>query len=123
MAYYAGMTDPRVKAVVASDFGLCWTQTNWDDVWYWGKKLAAVRSHGMSNADLYVQAGFKPFCLIAGEFDDEDSELVLRGATPSGKRDAYKVIRHGTGHRPPDWAKKEAYRFLDANLRRQPVSR
>ena len=117
MAYCAGLTDPRVRAIVASDFGLGWTQTNWNDVWYWGAKLEAARSRGLSNADLYVRAGFKPLCLIAGEYDDADSELILRGATPPEKRGAFRVIRHGTGHRPPEWAKEESYRFLDSHLK------
>jgi len=118
MAYYAGMTDPRVKVVVASDFGLGWTQTNWNDVWYWGAKLDAARSQGLSNADLFVQAGCKPFCLIAGLYDDADSELILRGATPPERRAAFKVIRHGTGHHPPREATESGYRFLDGVLRR-----
>lgn len=47
MAFCAGMTDNRVKVVVASDFGLGWTQINWDADWYWGGRLADMRAQGL----------------------------------------------------------------------------
>jgi len=34
MAFYTGCLDSRVKAILASDFGIGWDQTNWRDVWY-----------------------------------------------------------------------------------------
>ena len=119
MAFYAGCLDPRIKVIVASDFGIGWTQTNWNDVWYWGDRLEDLRAKGLSNADLLSQSGGKPFCLIAGKYDDADSGAVMRAAKGyDACPERLLLIRHGTGHRPPRWATEEGYRFLDRYLKR-----
>jgi len=106
--------------VVASDFGLGWTQTNWGDCWYWGKKLAAMRAEGLSNVDLLSQSGGKPFCLIAGCYDDADSGALMRSAKGyEGCPERLKFIHHGKGHSPPREATEAGYAFLDRYLRAQ----
>lgn len=118
MAFYAGMLDPRVKAVVASDFGMNWDRTNWGDVWYWGGKLSEVRAAGLSHADLMSFSGGKPFMLIAGEADDDSSlrtMLKAVGYPPDSGR--LRFLNHAAGHRPPRAATEEGYRFLDRWLR------
>ena len=46
MAFYAGCVDPRVKAVVTSDWGIDWDRTNWSDPWYWGAARVEIgRAH------------------------------------------------------------------------------
>ena len=118
MAFYAGMTDPRVKAVVASDFGLGWTQSNWHDCWYWGDKHGKLRAAGLSQVDLLSQSGGKPFCLIAGAADDADSGLLMQAARGyEGHPERLLLVRHGTGHRPPPAATETGYRFLDRYLK------
>lgn len=118
MAFCAGLTDDRVKVVVASDFGLGWTQTNWSDCWYWGDKLSGMRAKGLSNVDLLSQSGGKPFCLIAGKYDDADSGLLLQSAAGYGNcRERLEFVRHGTGHRPPRDATEKGYAFLDRHLK------
>ena len=118
MAFYAGMTDPRVKVVVASDFGIGWTQTNWGDCWYWGDKLDEVRARGMSNVDLLSMSGGKPFCLIAGKYDDADSGLLVSSAKGYEQHpERLLFIHHGKGHRPPPDATARGYEFLDKHLR------
>ena len=120
MAFYAGLVDKRVKVVVASDFGLGWTQTNWNDCWYWGDKLKEVRACGMSNVDLLSMSGGKPFCLIAGKYDDADSGLLMYSAKGYEQHpERLLFIHHGTGHRPPPDATKRGYEFLDRYLRRK----
>jgi len=118
MAFYAGMIDPRVKVVVASDFGINWDQTNWADVWYWGAKAEEARVAGLSHADLMSASGGKPFLLIAGKYDDAESWKTMLSA---GGYDAHplwrQIIHHAQGHRPPHWATEEGYRFLDFHLR------
>ena len=122
MAFVAGMIDSRVRVVVASDFGLGWTQTNWGDCWYWGEKLAILRGKGLSNVDLLSQSGGKPFCLIAGETDDADSGRLMRSADGyEGHPERLRFIRHGTGHRPPTEATQEGYRFLALYLRPETI--
>lgn len=118
MAFYAGMLDPRVKAVVASDFGMGWDRTNWGDVWYWGGKLSGARAAGLSHADLISLSNGKPFMLIAGEADGDSSLAIMRTAAGhpslSGR---LRFLNHATGHRPPRSATEEGYRFLDRWLR------
>ena len=117
MAFYAGMTDDRVKVVVASDFGLGWAQTNWGDCWYFGDKLAKMRAQGFSNVDLLSASGGRPFCLIAGKYDDADSGNLMKAATGyDGVGDRLLFLRHGTGHRPPAEVTARGYRFLDTYL-------
>lgn len=118
MAFYAGMLDQRVKAVVASDFGMDWDRTNWGDVWYWGGKLAGARAAGLSHADLISLSNGKPFMLIAGEADGDSSLAVMRTASghPPGSG-RLRFLNHATGHRPPRSATEEGYRFLDRWLR------
>lgn len=118
MAFYAGCTDLRIKVIVASDFGMCWDQTNWNAVWYWGDKLKEVRAKRMDHSGLLSLAGGKPFCLIAGEADNEDSGVMMRRA--KGYEDCperLKLVNHATGHRPPREATETGYRFLDKYLK------
>ena len=118
MAFCAGMTDGRVKVVVASDFGLGWTQTNWDDCWYFGDKLAKMRAQGLSNVDLLSGSGGKPFCLIAGKYDDADSGNLMKAAAGyDGVGERLLILRHGTGHRPPAEVTARGYQFLDTYLK------
>ena len=118
MAFYAGCLDPRIKVIVASDFGIGWDQTNWKDVWHWGEKLAAARGEGLDHAGLLSLAHGKPFCLIAGKFDDATSgETMRRAAGYEGHPERLKLVNHATGHRPPRDATQAGYEFLDTYLK------
>lgn len=118
MAFYAGCLDPRIKVIVASDFGIGWDQTNWKDIWYWGDRLNEVKSRGMDHAGLLSLSGGKPFCLIAGQADNEESGVIMRRAKGYEKHpESLKLINHATGHRPPRSATEEGYRFLDRYLK------
>ena len=117
MAFYAGCLDSRIKVIVASDFGIGWDQTNWSDVWYWGARLDEVRAKGMDHAELLSLAGGKPFCLIAGQYDDSTSgEMMRRACGYEGHPDRLLLVNHATGHRPPHDALAAGYRFLDRHL-------
>lgn len=113
MAFYTGCLDGRVKAILASDMGLGWDQTNWRDIWYWGDQVETLIAAGMDHAGL-LGCGGKPFCLIAGEFDNMDSwDLMCRAPGYEAGDERLKIINHATGHRPPMWALEEGYDFLD----------
>ena len=119
MAFYAGCLDPRVKVIVASDFGIGWDQTNWKDVWYWGDRLKDARAEGLDHSGLLSLSGGKPFCLIAGKYDDATSgELMRRAKGYEGRQDRLLLVNHATGHRPPRQAMEMGYRFLDSYLKR-----
>lgn len=118
MAFYTGCLDDRIRAILASDFGIGWEQTNWRDDWYWGKEVDRLIDMGMDHAELLSCAAPKPFCLLAGQYDDETSGEMMRrakGYVPDDER--LKLVNHATGHRPPMWALEEGYDFLDRWLK------
>ena len=118
MALYAGCLDPRIKAIVTSDFGLRWDQSNWNDAWYWGDKLAEVRASGMEQAQLLTISGGKPFFLAAGKYDDITSfEAMARAEGYDGRPERLCGVNHATGHRPPRYATEAAYAFLERFLK------
>ena len=118
MAFYSGCLDDRIHAILASDFGIGWDQTNWRDLWYWGNKVDTLAAKGMDHTGLLASAAPKPFCLIAGLYDNDESwQMMCRapGYTPGDGR--LKIINHATGHRPPIEALNEGYDFLDEWLK------
>lgn len=117
MALYTGALDPRVKVIVASDFGLRWDQSNWNAAWYWGDKLPEVRASGMEQNQLLEISGGKPFFLIAGKYDDITSFAAMARANGyDGHPERLCGVNHATGHRPPRYAVEAAYAFLERML-------
>lgn len=118
MAFYTGFLDTRIKAVIASDFGLPWDSTNWDRAWYWGEKLSLFLDAGLTNADFICECGAKPFFLIAGEADTEASSgMVLSTGLYGNDGDPdFQFINHATGHRPPQWTLDLAWDWLQKVL-------
>ena len=118
MAFYAGCLDPRIKVILASDFGFCWNNSNWHEVWYWGRKLEKLKQLGMDHSSLLQAAGGKPFCLLAGEYDNDESRQLMEKARPSMPDDERCVIlNHASGHRPPVEYLLKGYDFLDKYLK------
>lgn len=117
MAFYTGCLDERIGAILASDFGIGWHQTNWDADWYFGKDAARLAAEGYEHAEL-LSIAKKPFCLIAGLYDtDESYDLACRYGGYAEGDARLKFINHATGHRPPVWALEEGYDFLDTWLK------
>jgi len=118
MAFYTGCFDNRIKAILTSDFGLAWHQTNWSDPWYWGEKLDIAKKQKLENHMLLSSVAPKPFCLIAGEFDTDESREILY------KIEEYKdcperlfIVNHRSGHNPPRYAREAGYLFLEKWLK------
>lgn len=117
MAFYTGCLDERVKVILASDFGIGWHQTNWKDDWYWGKDAKRLEEAGFDHSELLTVAQ-KPFCLIAGHYDtDESLDIICRADGYEKNSEKLKFINHATGHRPPMWTLDEGYDFLDKWLK------
>ena len=77
-----------------------------------------MRAQGLSNVDLLSRSGGKPFCLIAGKYDDADSGNLMKAATGyDGGDEKLLFLRHGTGHRPPAEVTARGYQFLDTYLK------
>ena len=113
IAFYTGCLDERIKVIVASDFGILFDQTNWQDVWYWGDKLQKIKNNNLSHNDLLEYANCKPFCLIAGLYDNDDSKDFLYSINDyKNCSDRLLVINHKTGHNPPLYAREEGYNFI-----------
>ena len=118
MAFYSGCLDPRIKVILASDFGFCWDNTNWKDIWYWGEKVELLKQLGMDHASLLGASGGKPFCLIAGEYDNDESRQLMEQAPGYAPVDERRIIyNHATGHRPPEDVLQKGYDFLDKWLK------
>lgn len=114
MAFYTGCLDDRICAILASDFGIGWNQTNWRDNWYFGNKVEELIANGMDHTQLLSITNSKPFCLLAGKYDDEESyKMMLKASGYENEPERLKFINHATGHRPPIWALDEGYDFLD----------
>ena len=103
LAFYTGCLDERIQVMICSDFGIRWPQSNWQDPWYWGDKLAQLQAEGMEQKDLLAAAA-KPMFLIAGQFDDASSRSALQ--------DDDGFFHHGTGHNPTPESMDAAWKFL-----------
>ncbi|MBR4961060.1 MAG: acetylxylan esterase [Clostridia bacterium] len=118
MAFYAGCLDERIRVILASDFGIGWEQTNWNDPWYWGDTVKLLQEEGMDHASLLSCAAPKPMCLLAGQFDDMSSyEMMCRAEGYEDFPEHLQIIHHAAGHRPPPEALEAGYAFLDRFLK------
>ena len=118
ISFYTGCLDTRIKAIVSSDFGIGWGQTNWSDTWYWGHRLPFLRASNMEHSQLLAIAAPKPFLLIAGLYDNDGANAFF-AAAKSYYGDAFdnlQLINHATGHRPPMDASVAACEFLQQHL-------
>ncbi|MBO5762560.1 MAG: acetylxylan esterase [Lentisphaeria bacterium] len=119
IALFCGTLDERIKAIVASDFGFGWNQTNWSDPWYFGKeRMHNLQRGDMELSQLLIAAAPKPFFLIAGQFDNDWSRAFLTRAGQSygaAAKDLH-ILNHATGHTPPLEATAAAYDFLAEKL-------
>lgn len=125
-SFYAGALDDRARAVVASDFGIVWDATNWQDPWYFGEKLKAMRAAGLDHGDLLACMAPRGFFLIAGQYDGEQSRPQLEKAREAyvaagADAEALRMFDHRSGHQPSFDSLRTAYRWLAARLgRREP---
>ncbi|MBE6613850.1 MAG: hypothetical protein E7631_00915 [Ruminococcaceae bacterium] len=117
MAFYTGCIDERIRVILASDFGIGWEQTNWQDLWYWGEKAGQMQLKGMDHASLLAAAAPKPMMLLAGQYDDMTSwDMMQRAAGYEEHADHLAICHHASGHRPPPEALEAGYAFLDRFL-------
>lgn len=118
ISFYTGCLEPRIKAIVSSDFGIGWGQTNWNDTWYWGRRLPFLRASNMEHSQLLAIAAPKPFLLIAGLYDNDGTNAFFAAAKPyyGDSFGNLQLINHATGHRPPMEASVAACDFLQNYL-------
>ena len=118
MAFYTGCVDRRVKAILCSDFGFLWEQSNWEKIWYWGDKLEKAKALGLDHTGLLSLSGGKPFFLIAGKYDDDRSFEAMKQARGYRRHpERLGFLNHASGHRPPMTALDAGYDFLENYLK------
>ena len=105
MAFYGGTLDKRISLIWASDFGMRWEDTNWEDPWYWGKdKVEIFQQNGLDHSSLLRLHAPGTFILIAGEADGERTKPLLTRAQESSQRAGKKLeiflLNHASGHQP-----------------------
>lgn len=119
MAFYNGCLDPRIRAIVASDFGIGFRSTNWQDPWYLGPKVQDPALPGRHH-ELLAAACPTAFLLVAGQYDGPVSRQYLEAARPvyqlHGRGTALGMLDHASGHRPPEGAMQMAYTWLAEQL-------
>ena len=114
MSFVTGCVDSRVKVILSSDFGMDWDRNNWCDIWYFGDKLNKVKELGLSTSHLLEYAAPKPYMLIAGYYDNDDSFEIMKSAKGySDNPERLGFINHATGHRPPKNIVEQGYKFLE----------
>ena len=119
MAFYTGCLDERISCILASDFGIGWDQTNWRDDWYWSGRVNKLIEQGMDHSELLSIASPKPFFLIAGEFDTDESYTMMKKASGyEAYSDRLCFLNHRSGHFPPADALEEGYAFIDKWLKK-----
>jgi hypothetical protein len=115
ISFYAAALDERFAACIASDFGIGWRFTNWDDDWYLGDR---IHQPGFERAhhELLALMAPRPFFLVGGEADRPASWAYLQEAQRVydlfGRREAVGFYHHGAGHRPTEASMRAAYGWL-----------
>lgn len=115
MAFYTGALDERASAVIASDFGLPWDSTNWNDPWYLGEKRPDAASD-FNHEKLLALLAPRPFFLISGETDGAASWQMMRNAATyyalHNKAELLTGFDHASGHQPTPEALEAALCWL-----------
>lgn len=125
MSFYAGCLDQRFKAIVASDFGMGWSFTNWDAPWYLGPQITHP-NFTLAHHHLLALAAPKPFFLFGGEADRPATWQYLEEArkiyTLYGKPHNIGFFDHASGHRPTEASLHKAYAWLAEQFEFMPHS-
>ncbi|MBT4136873.1 MAG: prolyl oligopeptidase family serine peptidase, partial [Candidatus Latescibacteria bacterium] len=115
MSFYAGCLDERFKAIVASDFGMGWSFTNWDAPWYLGDQITHP-DFSLAHHQLLALSAPKPFFLFGGEADRPATWQYLEEArkvyTLYDKPNNIGFFDHASGHRPTEESLHIAYEWL-----------
>lgn len=115
MVFCTAAFDERIKCVIASDFGIGWSFTNWNDIWYYGKKINE-KDFPLANHQLLALIAPRSFLLVAGLYDKTESLQYLSEAKKVyalyRRENRVGMFDHKSGHRPPEYAMDIAYKWL-----------
>jgi formylglycine-generating enzyme required for sulfatase activity len=121
MALYAAAFEPRISAAVASELGVGFNMSNYEDYWYLGDKLANAPP-GTDQHELIALVAPRPFLLIGGdEYDKQESWYYINAARAvyelSGNGTNIGYFNHHKGHTPTPEAVSLAFDWLDRFLK------
>lgn len=121
MALYGAALEPRLRATVASELGIGFKFSNYDDYWYLGDKLANLPA-GMDQHELIGLIAPRPFLLIGGdEYDKNESWHYINAARSVyqllDKRENIGYFNHHKGHTPTPESISLAFDWLDHFLK------
>jgi formylglycine-generating enzyme required for sulfatase activity/pimeloyl-ACP methyl ester carboxylesterase len=121
MALYAAAFEPRIHAAVSSELGVGLKNSNYEDYWYLGDKLATAPA-GTDQHELIGMIAPRPFLLIGGdEYDKQESWHYINAARAvyelSGNRRNIGYYNHHTGHTPSPKAITLAFDWLNHFLK------
>ena len=89
-----------------------WHQTNWEDRWYWGKKVEYMEEHHLEHSQLLALSKV-PLLIIAGHFDNEAVNAFYdRAALVRNDRENMLLDNHQQGHTIPAESFEKAVLFL-----------
>ncbi len=105
-ALYLAAFDERIRAAVASEGGIGFTQTNWKDPWYLGPGITAP-DFQLDHHQLLALIAPRPFLILAGESgagaaDGDRSWPYVAAALPAyrlyGEPARIGLLNHHQGH-------------------------
>jgi pimeloyl-ACP methyl ester carboxylesterase len=115
MAFYAGVLDERIKAIIGSDFGMGWSFTNWDAPWYLGDQIHRP-GFTLAHHQLLALHAPRSFLLIGGAADRPATWQYINEAQKAyklyGRENAVGFFDHASGHSPTPESLVLAYRWL-----------
>ena len=116
MALYAAAMDERITAVVASEGGIGFEDSNYDDYWYFGDYIRDI-DKSINQHQLLGLIAPRPFLLIGGDAYDTDKSWYYINAA----RQVYDLFEkpqnigffnHRSGHTPTPEAVKLSVEWL-----------
>ncbi len=113
LTLYAAALDPRIHVAVASEPGIGFGFSNYEDFWYWGERIRDVPP-GTDQHELIGLLAPRPFFLIAGDSADNDRGLAFLAAARPLYPDPARLgfYNHRTGHSPTAEAVAQAMDWI-----------
>ena len=118
-AFYLGAFDDRVKVIVSNEGGIGIEMSNWDELWYLGKK---IHEFGHEHHEVLALAAPKPFLLIGGDgFDGKESKPYIKAVKPVyglyNKKQNLALKNHGEGHSAVPITETWTYDWMKEHLK------
>jgi pimeloyl-ACP methyl ester carboxylesterase len=120
MALYAAAMDERISVVVASEGGIGFNFSNYEDYWYFGKYINEIQNKTDQHELLGLIAP-RPFLLIGGDKSDTEKSWYYINAGREvfnlyNKKERIGYYNHHSGHSPTPQAVYLGFKWLNHYL-------